>query len=304
MMKSARVRLHKQYCTELRAAGVDIRPFNTRRGWRNRFQINFRNHRKIVVADGRVAFIGGHNVGEEYIGRSPRFGRWRDTHVELRGPCVAAIELSFLQDWHWTTHQHLDLSSTQALQPAAQPAAGAVLIVPSGPADEISTCTLMLLAVISGATRRLWITSPYFVPDETVYDALQLAALRGVDVRIILPAKPDHMLVYLSAFSYLESAERVGVKFYRYQAGFLHEKVWLVDDDLCAVGTANLDNRSMHLNFELTAFFTDPAFAREVEAMLRQDFADSQRATPGDLKRRNLLFRLAVRIARLTSPVQ
>jgi cardiolipin synthase len=178
------------------------------------------------------------------------------------------------------------------------------IAIPTGPADDTALCTLMFLAAICAAEKRLWITSPYFVPDETVYDALQLAALRGVDVRIILPDKPDHLLVYLSSFSYLESAERVGVKFYRYRAGFLHQKVMLIDDDLAAVGTANLDNRSMRLNFELTLLFVDPTFARQTAEMLEKDFAQCERATPGDLGRRALPFRVAVRIARLLSPVQ
>ena len=178
------------------------------------------------------------------------------------------------------------------------------IVIPTAPADDLPTCTLMFLAAITCARRRLWITSPYFVPDEAVYDALQLAALRGVDVRIMLPSKPDHLLVYLSAFSYLESAEQVGVRFYRYRAGFLHQKVMLIDDDLAAVGTANLDNRSMRLNFELTVLFADREFAGQVAAMLEADFGRCERATPGDLGRRGIPFRVAVRIARLLSPVQ
>jgi cardiolipin synthase A/B len=326
------IRLPKRFFDSLRLAGAHVHPFNTRRGWRNRFQINFRNHRKVVVADGQVAFVGGHNVGEEYLGKAARFGRWRDTHVEVRGPAVAAVQWSFLEDWHWATREVLELPGMSAAAGVAPPAPvvdesdaqspraitaepsappsyrfapnASVLVVPSGPADDISTCTLMFLAIITAARKRLWISSPYFVPDETVYDALQLAAIRGVDVRIMLPEKPDHILVYLSSFSYLKSAEHVGVKFYRYQAGFLHQKVLLVDDDLAAVGTANLDNRSMHLNFEITLLFVDRSFAHEVATMLRQDFANCQRATPGDLGRRRLPFQVAVRLARLFSPIQ
>jgi cardiolipin synthase len=296
------IRLPGRYIAKLRAAGVAAQPFNTRRGWRNRFQINFRNHRKIVVADGRAAYVGGHNIGDEYLGKSPRFGHWRDTHVEIIGPTVAAVQWCFLEDWNWSCGHFLDLPPMAATSGNNQPEKA--IVIPSSPADDIGTCTLMFLSLISAARRRLWITSPYFVPDETVYDALQLAALRGVDVRIILPAKPDHLLVYLAAFSYLESAESVGVKFYRYQAGFLHQKVLLVDDDLAAVGTANLDNRSMRLNFEITALFADRTFAAEVAAMLQRDFDKCDRATPGDLKRRSIFFRVAVRIARLLSPVQ
>jgi cardiolipin synthase len=246
--------------------------------------------------------MGGINVGDEYMGRSKKFGHWRDTQVELRGPCVAAVELSFLQDWHWATGKMLGLPVVPP--PIEAQGHATAIIIPSGPADEIRTCTLMLLGAISMAKRRLWIASPYFVPDETVYDALQLAALRGVDVRIMLPAMPDHLLVYLAAFSYLESAEAVGVKFYRYHSGFLHQKVLLVDDDLAGVGSVNLDNRSMLLNFELTAFFADPAFAAKMAEMLEKDFAHCERATPGDLHKRGLFFRFSVRIARLFSPIE
>jgi cardiolipin synthase A/B len=292
----------RSYFNGLCAGGVDVHPFNTRRGWKNRFQINFRNHRKIVLVDGKVAYIGGLNVGDEYMGQSKRFGHWRDTQIELRGPCVAAVELSFLQDWHWATGEMLGLPVMPP--PTERQGEATAIIVPSSPADAIRTCTLMLLSVISMAKQRLWIASPYFVPDETVYDALQLAALRGVDVRIMLPTMPDHWSVYLAAFSYLESAEAVGVKFYRYQAGFLHQKVMLVDDDLASVGSVNFDNRSMLLNFELTAFFADAAFAKQTADMLEKDFAQCERATPGDLHKRGLFFRFAVRIARLFSPIE
>lgn len=279
-----------------------MQPFNTRRGWWNRFQINFRNHRKIVISDGRVAYVGGLNVGDEYMGQSKRFGHWRDTHVELRGPAVAAVEFSFLQDWHWATGALLSLPDVPITpDPAASIPA---IVIPSGPADALETATLTLLTLINAAKSRLWISSPYFVPDETLYDALQLAALRGVDVRIMLPAVPDHLLVYLSAFSYLDSGERVGVKFFRYTSGFLHQKVWLVDDDLAAVGTANLDNRSMKLNFEITLLFADKAFVAAIAQMLEKDFAASRPAPADELKKRSLLFRFGVRLARLTSPVQ
>ena len=298
--------LPKHYLTSLRTAGVHAKPFNTRRGWLNPFQINFRNHRKIVVVDGRRAFVGGHNVGVEYLGQSKRFGPWRDTHIELAGPTVAGVHWSFVQDWHWATGEILPLLEVLPAEPAP-PDEGKAIVISTGPAVALSVCSLMLLAAISAARKRVWITSPYFVPDETVYDALQLAALRGVDVRIMLPARPDHLLVYLSSFSYLASGESVGVKFYRYEAGFLHQKVFLVDDDLAAVGTANLDNRSMRLNFEITVLVAQPAFAADVAAMLEADFAHCRRAGRDDLGargRRNVAFRAAVQVARLFSPIQ
>ncbi|HVX85060.1 MAG TPA: cardiolipin synthase [Phycisphaerae bacterium] len=302
--------LPKRYIAELRAAGVSAKPFNTRRGWLNPFQINFRNHRKIVLVDGQVAFVGGHNVGVEYLGQSKRFGHWRDTHIEVRGPAVAAIQWSFVQDWHWATDEILQPPGVCTARPerdSPAPAGGKAMVLPTSPALDVSICSLMLLAAISAARRRVWITSPYFVPDETVYDALQLAAMRGVDVRIMLPARPDHLLVYLSSFSYLASGESVGVKFYRYRAGFLHQKVFLVDDDLAAVGTANLDNRSMRLNFELTVLVADGAFAAQVSRMLEEDFGRCVRADKAELGkrgRRNVVFRAAVQVARLLSPIQ
>jgi len=294
-------RLPNAYINELHGAGVDIRSFHTTRGRLNRFQLNFRNHRKIVIVDGRVAFVGGLNVGDEYLGRSPKFGPWRDTHLKLTGPSVQAVQLAFLEDWYWATGElpKLDWSLT-----AAEGGDQKVLVLPSGPADLLETCGMFFVHAINSARHRLWIASPYFVPDSHVICALQLAAMRGVDVRIVLPQKPDHLLVYLSSFSFLEEAEQAGVEIYRYQPGFMHNKVLLVDDDLAAVGTANLDNRSFRLNFEITIVVDDRRFAGQVEAMLTRDLAQCKPADADELKRRPFWFRLAVRLARLMAPIQ
>jgi len=293
--------LPERYKDELRAAGVEVYNFHSQKGPSNRFQINFRNHRKVVVADGRVAWVGGHNVGDEYLGRDPKFGNWRDTHVRIEGPAALAAQLSFAEDWYWASEQHLPLNW------APVPSADGdlpVLIVPTGPADELETATLMFVQAINAARERIWIASPYFVPDEAVINALQLAGLRGVDVRILIPDKRDHWGVYLAAFSYLEDAGSTGARFYRYQDGFLHEKVMLIDDGAAAVGTANFDNRSFRLNFEITAIIGDRAFAKEVEEMFEADFARSRLMDPGELALKPWWFRFAVRLARLTAPVQ
>lgn len=294
-------RLPRAYLDELREAGVDIRSFHTTRGRRNRFQLNFRNHRKIVVVDGRAAFVGGLNVGDEYMGWGSKFGHWRDTHVEMTGPSVHAVQLVFLEDWFWATGQTPELD----WEPQGSDAGDQqVLVFPSSPGDLLETCAMFFIHAINSAKRRLWIASPYFVPDNHVMAALQLAALRGVDVRVMLPDKADHLLVYLSGFSFLEEAELAGVKIYRYQPGFMHNKVLLVDKDLSAVGTANLDNRSFRLNFEIMIVVEDRAFAAEVEEMLTRDFANCVRARPDDFQTRPFWFRLAVRVARLMAPVQ
>ncbi len=295
------VALPGNYLSALREAGVRVRAFHSTKGKANRFQLNFRNHRKIVVVDGRTAFVGGLNVGDEYLKGTPELGMWRDTHLQLAGPCVQCTQLVFLEDWYWSARQIPDLT----WEPQSAPGGSQdILVLPTGPADELESCGLFFLEVINGARERLWIASPYFVPDRQIVSALQLAALRGVDVRLVLPEKPDHMLVYLSSFSYLEEAEKAGVKIFRYQPGFLHHKVLLVDDQLSAVGTANLDNRSFRLNFEITIVVNDRTFAGEVETMLRNDLAHCRQTHPRDLTERRFWFRVAVRVSRLLAPIQ
>jgi len=290
------------YRKELRKAGVHIHSFNTRKGITNKFQINFRNHRKVVVVDGRSAWIGGHNVGDEYLGRDPKFGHWRDTHLKISGPSVLAAQLSFLEDWYWATDAFIE---TISWKPAPSGSDNKkVLVVPSGPADKLETAALMFHHAISAAKHRFWIASPYFVPDDAILSALQLAGLRGVDVRILIPDKPDHLLVYLAAFTYFEQVVETGVRFFRYTDGFLHEKVMLIDDDISTVGTANFDNRSFRLNFEITAVVKDREFSREIEAMFLNDFAHSHEMSSEEIDKHSFVFRLATRLARLTSPIQ
>ena len=294
-------KLPSTYLDPLREAGVEVTNFNTARGWLNRFRLNFRNHRKIVVVDGGSAFVGGLNVGDEYMGRNPKIGPWRDTHVKVIGPCVKCIQLSFLEDWYWATHRVPGVDWTP--RPSTEEDR-AILVLPSGPADELETCALFFVHVINSARRRLWIASPYFVPDPQIVSALQLASLRGVDVRIILPQNPDHLLVYLSSFSFLAKTEGVGVKFYRYQPGFMHHKVMVVDDSAAMVGTANFDNRSFRINFEITLLFADPVFTRETTRMLIEDLSRCKPATAKDYHARPIWFKLAVRTARLMAPIQ
>ena len=215
--------LDDQYVESLRDAGVQIHQFNSSKRWVNRFQLNFRNHRKIVVVDGRWAWMGGHNVGDEYMGRNPKFGFWRDTHVRIEGPAVQWVQMSFIEDWHWSTGDVPDMN--WYAEPAADGSDMQVVVIPSGPADSLETANLMFVQAINCATKRIWIASPYFVPDHSVMVALQLAGLRGVDVRILIPDQTDHLLVYLSAYTYLKDASRTGAVVCRYGKGFLHQKV-------------------------------------------------------------------------------
>jgi cardiolipin synthase len=293
-------KLPRRFLRDLREAGVECNSFGINRHWWSRLQLNFRNHRKIVVSDGKVALIGGLNVGDEYMGRDLRFGPWRDTHLELHGPVVQAVQMVFLEDWFWAANEIPDLHWDTREEERDQIAA----VIPTGPADPADSWQLVVAEAANSSRRKLWIASPYFVPDEGVLTALQAAAIRGVDVRILIPERADHLLVWLSAFSYYEQSIPFGIRIFRYHRGFLHQKVMLIDERLAAVGTANLDNRSFRLNFEITAFSTDRGFVGEVTRMLEEDFEHAKEAGVGDFTRRHFLFRAACRAARLLAPIQ
>jgi cardiolipin synthase len=295
-------RLPRSYLDILRNAGVQVEAFNSTKGSGNRFQLNFRNHRKIVVVDGRYAWVGGSNVGDEYMGRHPTLTPWVDAVVRIRGPAVQFIQVPFLEDWFWATEKFPDLDWT--LQPAPVEASQKVLTLPSGPADRFETCALYYLDAIHAAKSRFWVASPYFVPDEQIVSALKLAALRGVDVRVVVPDKCDQFLVNLSGWSFIEPLVGAGVKLYRFTGGVLHHKVMLADNYRSAIGSANFDNRSFRLNFEMTVEVQDEAFAREVERLFMDDFAGSRLTTENELEARSFPFRLAVQVARLLAPVQ
>ena len=293
--------LTEEYLAELRQAGVETASFTTTKGSGNRFRLNFRNHRKIVVVDGKEAFVGGHNVGDEYVGKHPTLTPWRDTHVAIRGPVVLEAQVSFVEDWRWITDEIPELNWVPEKAPEGDIVA---LCLPTGPADKYETGTLLLLNLINNARESLWIASPYFVPDEQFISALQLAALRGVDVRILIPENNDDPLVNLTSYSYLEETEKVGIKFFRYQPGFMHQKVILIDGELASIGTANFDNRSMRLNFEVTVLLEKPEFAKEVEQMLLDDFKQSRPVLASEFTDSSLPYRFLVKTARLLAPIQ
>lgn len=298
--------LPRRYLKSLETAGIEVHPFHSTQGPSNRFQINFRNHRKIVVVDGRLGFVGGHNVGDEYLGISKRYGPWRDTHVRLAGPSVLSLQTVFLADYYWATRTIPPLNWT-LVTPADGSGCGGgsslVLTLPTGPTADIEGGTILFLNAITRAKRRFWIATPYFVVDESIRSALQMAALRGVDVRIMIPDKPDKWVPWLATFSFLAEMEAAGVRVFRYGGGFLHQKVFVVDEILAGVGTANLDNRSMRLNFEVTAVVLCATFAEQAAAMLEADFSRCREVGASDYTGRPWWFRLAVRVSRLFSPI-
>ncbi len=294
-------KLSRVYLDTLRQAGVQVSAFNSIQGSANRFQINFRNHRKIVVVDGHQAWVGGANVGDEYMSLHPRLTPWIDAMVKVTGPAVQLIQVPFLEDWYWASGELLDLNWTP--QAALSGTSRTVLVLPAGPADRFETNALYFLNAINTAKQRIWIASPYFVPDEQIVSALQLAAMRGVDVRILVPEDCDNALVRLAGWSFVPPLKKTNVKIYRHTEGFLHYKAMLVDEDISAVGTANFDNRSFRLNFEITVEVRDAEFARQVEAMFLENFADSRLSSAQEVEDRSFPFRFMVRVARLFAPL-
>ena len=293
-------KLPNSYLNELRDAGVHCHAFGRTRQWWSRLQLNFRNHRKIVVIDGQDAFIGGANVGDEYLGRSEKFGNWRDTHLRLQGPAVQAVQLVFLEDWYWAAHEipSLHWKSLYEKEDAA------VAIIPTGPSDERPSFQLLIAEAANTAREKLWIASPYFVPDDGILTALQAAALRGVDVRILLPEKPDHLLVWLSSFTYYRQTFPYGIRLFRYSDGFMHQKAFLIDNVAAGVGTGNLDNRSLRLNFEITAILTAQEHVYEIAGMFTEDFEKAREVNRDEFLEKPLYFKLGAKIARLMAPIQ
>lgn len=290
--------LSSSYVQELQAAGAKFSFFGSQ-GFIGRYSINFRNHRKAVIADGHTAFVGGHNIGEEYRGRHSTAGLWRDTQVRITGPAAQVVQATFVADWYFSTGEALPVGA------APQESGGDALVLPlaTGPTSDIEDCSLMFMEAISAAEERVWIASPYFVPDEPLTQALQMAALRGKDVRIILPKKPDHLVVWLASFSYIYQMLDAGVRIYHYVEGFLHQKAFLVDRDWSCVGTANLDNRSLRLNFEMSIHIFDRQFTKQVEAMLLDDLGKSEEFTKEDYSRLPWAVVAASSAARLASPI-
>ncbi|MBW2940046.1 cardiolipin synthase [Zhongshania aquimaris] len=294
------LKLSKHYLQNLSVHGVNIIPFNSTKGLGNRLQLNFRNHRKIVVCDGNYAFIGGMNIGDEYRDMHPVLTPWRDTGIAITGPAVQAVQLAFAEDWFWANESlpKLNWQTSQAKRQLN------TLVLATGPADNTDSCALYFLNMIHQARQRLWIVSPYFVPDAPVIHSLQLAAMRGVDVRIMLPAKPDKLIIQLSSYTAIKETLDRGVQFYYYQDGFLHQKVMLVDDDISVVGTANLDNRSFRLNFELCVINHSTEFAKKIEDMLKDDFQKCTQLLPREVAQWSLQRRILSRCAYLFAPLQ
>lgn len=266
-------------------------------------RLNYRNHRKIVVIDGATAYIGGFNVGDEYLGQVKKFGYWRDTHLRIEGSAVHPIQTRFLLDWNQASSEK-DIEYNEQYFPAI-PRKGdiSMQIVSSGPDSEWEQIKDGYLKMIFRAKKYIYIQTPYFIPDVSFLDALRIACLSGVDVRIMIPNKPDHVFVYWATYSNVGHLLKAGAKIYIYDNGFLHSKQIVIDDEVATVGTANIDVRSFKLNFEVNAFIYDPIAAHQLAELFEQDLLVSRELTLETYQQRSFTIRLKESIAHLISPI-
>jgi cardiolipin synthase A/B len=296
-------KLSRAYIEELREAGVEMVPFSPVRLPFLNNKINFRNHRKIIVIDGTVGFVGGLNIGDEYLGKNEYFGFWRDTHLWLRGEAVRTLQLIFLQDWYYMTGK--TLLTLNYLSPKLIPhnEQGGVQLIAGGPDNEWEVIKHLFFAMITSAKKSIWIASPYFVPDEDILTALKVAALSGIDVRLLVPKRPDKKIVFYASRSYFPTLLEAGAKIYEYGKGFLHSKIIIVDGELASIGTANMDMRSFHLNFEVNAFLYHTDSTKTLVHDFLQDIEDSNMIDYETFKKRSILVRIVESTSRLLSPL-
>ncbi len=294
------LRLDAGRLARLEQAGGKIAPFLSVNPLRRRWALHLRNHRKLVVVDGELGFTGGMNIGDEYSGRARRrrVAYFRDAHLMIRGPAVADLAQIFVEDWCFTTDRAMDMAARPA--PVGDTV---VAVVPSGPDQEYNASSLTFFTAVSTARERVLLTSPYFVPDEPLTRALVSAAMRGVDVRVLVPERTDLPFVRAAARSYYPRLVRSGVKISEYQPSMLHAKTLVVDERCSIVGSANADVRSFRLNFELGVLVVDRSFAQQLAGRFELDSVTATAIDADWLAARRWYARLLSGVARLLSPL-
>ncbi|QHS21694.1 cardiolipin synthase [Virgibacillus sp. MSP4-1] len=287
---------------ELKRAGVEMVPFSPVKLPFLNNKINFRNHRKIVVVDGKIGFAGGLNIGDEYIGRNKYYGNWRDTHLYVRGEAVRSLQTIFLQDWYYMTGKAL-LKPAYLSPEYIIENKGGVQLVAGGPDTEWETIKMLFFSLMTSAQQSIWIASPYFIPDTDILSAIKTAALSGVDVKLLVPNRPDKKIVFYASQSYYPELLEAGVKIYRYNEGFLHSKVMIVDQELASIGTSNMDMRSFHLNFEVNAFLYKTDSVEQLVTDFEKDLQHSTQLEHSRFLKRPIFMKIYESTCRLLSPL-
>ena len=288
----------------LEKAGIKVAEFFPALLGKLQLRVNYRNHRKIVVIDGRIGFVGGFNVGREYIGKDRKFGYWRDTHVCIEGSAVTSLAVRFVLDWNYAARENLFLEDRLFEIPTyVRNGRDPVQIISSGPDSHSQEIRNNYLRLIHMARKNIYIQTPYFIPDDDIRDALEIAAKSGIDVRIMIPCKPDHPFVYWATYSYLGEMIEAGARCYTYDNGFLHAKCMCVDGLVTCMGTANMDIRSFSLNFEVNAVIYSARTTERLMEAFENDIAKSTLVTRKKYEQRDFVIRIKEQFCRLLSPV-
>lgn len=294
-------RISRKFLHRLRKAGVEIESFFPAKIPKINFKINYRNHRKLAVIDGQTGYIGGFNIGDEYLGHNKKFGYWRDTHLRICGGAVANMQTRFILDWNQASRH--DIVYDKRYYAVEKCGDVGVQIVSSGPDSDWEQIKNGYIKMIMSAKKYVYIQTPYFIPDDSLQDILRIVALSGVDVKIMIPNKPDHLFVYWATFSYIGDLLNAGAEVYIYQNGFLHAKTIIVDGKIASVGTANIDVRSFRLNFEVNAFLYDQGLSERLLDAFYNDIQHSTQMTKTLYRNRSLGIRFKESISRLLSPI-
>lgn len=266
-------------------------------------RINYRNHRKIVVIDGKYGYVGGFNVGKEYINKDKDVGFWRDTHIRIKGESVDDLNARFLMDWCYASGEKIENYKYYMIKDKGKEGDIGIQIVTSGPDHKEQYIRNAYIKLINNAKKNVYLETPYFVPDAPVLEALKISALSGIDVRIIIPGKPDHFFMKWAASSYIGELLEAGVKVYTYNNGFIHAKTIVADSLVMSIGTANMDIRSFKLNFEVNAFIYDDRIAKNGEDQFRKDMSNSDEITKEIYNSRSLTLKIKESVIRLLSPI-
>ncbi|MCI1554436.1 MAG: cardiolipin synthase [Levilactobacillus sp.] len=296
----------KSFFKPLIDAGGHVEAFLGTRSAVIDFRLNFRDHRKIVTIDGQIGYVGGFNIGDQYLGRKEKFGYWRDTHLRIVGSGVFSLQARFMLDWNATDRDHPfkdDRIEHKYFPLTKVKGETSLQIVSSGPDSDLQQIKMGYMRLIQTAEKRLWIQTPYLIPDDSVLDSLRIAAMAGVDVRIMIPDKPDHAFVYRATQYYARQLADDGVKIYFYHNGFIHAKTMVVDGRIASVGSANMDYRSFKLNFEINAFIYDPQVATQLEEIYEADMRYSELITPEKFKAQSTYLKFKQTASRLLSPI-
>lgn len=294
-------KLKKEYTQSLKEAGVEIYPFFPVIFPVLSRELNYRNHRKVIIIDGKIGYLGGLNIGDEYLGDNSYLGFWRDTHIKIQGEAIYSLQNIFLKDWKFVSNKKI--LSKEYYPKLEYYGEQLIQITSSGPDSDWQSILQAYFTMISTAENRIWIATPYLVPDESITMALKTAALSGIDVKIIIPSKPDHFLVYWATKANLEELLQAGVNVYTYEAGFIHSKLLLVDGIGGSIGTANLDIRSLKINFEVNAFIYDEEVVDRLERDYIKDLSDSKQINLEEYSKRSIGLKFLESLGKLLSPL-